>query len=350
MNTTLPAHRSVNRIMTLVSLALMPALLAYTWIFGWGVVLNVLLASLTAVAAEALFLKLRGKPFSAPLGDGSAVLTALLLCMALPPLLPWWVVVIGTLAAIVLGKQLYGGMGFNPFNPAMVGYVVLLISFPREMSMWLAPFGGEQPLGLADVLRYVFIDQLPTPVVVSGATPQVEAASGIDAYTMATPLDSMKTGLGLEHTVGEIMAWPMFGYLGGSGWEIINALILLGGLWMLYARLITWHAPVAMLGSLFLIAAIFHLIDPQAYANPLFHVVTGGALLGAFFIATDPVSGATSLRGQLIFGAGVGLLTYIIRTWGGYPDGVAFSILLMNMAAPTIDYYTRPRVFGHKGG
>ncbi len=337
MSFAIQPHLSVPQIMHRVSLALIPALLAYTWIFGWGVVLNVLLAVATALAVEALLLKIRHKPFKAPFGDGSAILTALLLCMALPPLLPWWVVVIGSAIAILLGKQLYGGLGFNPFNPAMVGYVVLLISFPREMSLWMAPIGGEHSLSLLDTLRYVFTEQLPA------------AVGGIDAYTMATPLDALKTGLGMEQAMGEIMAMPMFGYLGGSGWEIINALILLGGLWMLYTRLITWHVPVAMLGTLFLIAGIFHLIDPQSYASPVFHIVTGGALLGAFFIATDPVSGATSLRGQLIFGAGVGLFTYIIRTWGGYPDGVAFSILLMNMAAPTIDYYTRPRVFGHKG-
>lgn len=331
-------NQTVRAIMFKVSLALLPALLAYTWLFGWGVVVNVLLASATALICESTILRLRNRPFAAPLGDGSALLTALLLCMAIPPLLPWWAVVIGTAFAIILGKQIYGGLGFNPFNPAMVGYVVLLISFPREMSQWLAPGGvAGDGMGLMQTLSYVFAGQLPG------------SAATIDAFTMATPLDTLKTGMGLEQGIAEIMASPTFGYLGGSGWEIINGLILLGGLWMLYARLITWHAPVAMLGSLFAIAAVFHLSDPQAFANPLFHLVTGGALLGAFFIATDPISGATSLRGQLVFGAGVGLLTYIIRTWGGYPDGVAFSILLMNMAAPTIDYYTRPRVFGHKG-
>ena len=337
MSFAIQPHQSVRQIMAKVSLALMPALLAYVWLFGWGVVINVLLASGTALILEALILKLRHKPFQAPYGDGSAVLTALLLCMALPPLAPWWLVVIASASAIVLGKQLYGGLGFNPFNPAMVGYVVVLISFPREMSMWLAPQAVETSLGLQETLRYVFGGVLPG------------TASGIDAYTMATPLDALKTGLGLQQGMGEVMAGPMFGYLAGNGWEIINGLILLGGLWMIYSRLITWHAPVAMLLSLFLIAGVFHLIDPQAYASPLFHLFAGGALLGAFFIATDPVSGATSLRGQLIFGAGVGLLTYVIRSWGGYPDGVAFAILLMNMAAPTIDYYTRPRVFGHKG-
>lgn len=329
-------QQSVNQIMHRVSLALLPALLAYTWFFGWGVVFNVLIASATALLLEALILTLRQKPFRAPWGDGSAILTALLLCMALPPLLPWWVVVIGSGMAIVLGKQLYGGLGFNPFNPAMVGYVVLLISFPREMSIWAAPV-AEQGLNLLETLHYVFTQQLP-------------GAMTIDAYTMATPLDALKTGLGIEQAMSEIMAGPMFGYLGGAGWEFINLLILLGGLWMIYTRLITWHVPVAMLGTLFIFAGVFHLIDPEIYASPIFHLATGGALLGAFFIATDPVSGATSLKGQLIFGAGVGLFTYIIRTWGGYPDGVAFSILLMNMAAPTIDYYTRPRVFGHKGG
>ncbi|MCW8827687.1 MAG: electron transport complex subunit RsxD [Gammaproteobacteria bacterium] len=329
---------AVNAVMLEVSLALLPALAAYTWLFGWGVIFNVLLAIATALLSEAAVLRMRGREVAATLGDGSALLTALLLAIALPPLAPWWLIVVGTAFAIIFAKQLYGGLGFNPFNPAMVGYVVLLISFPLEMTSWLAPLDvREHTLDLSATAAYVFGGQLPLQ-------------GGIDSLTMATPLDTVKTRLGLEHTMGEILRDPVLGILGGRGWEIVNAMVLLGGLWMLFRRLITWHVPVAMLGTLFVTSGLFHLIDPEHYSGPLFHIASGGALLGAFFIATDPVSGATSTRGRIIFGIGVGLFTFIIRAWGGYPDGVAFSILLMNMAAPTIDYYTRPRVFGHTGG
>jgi electron transport complex protein RnfD len=170
--------------------------------------------------------------------------------------------------------------------------------------------------------------------------------SGLDTLSGATPLDTIKTRLDMGVALEQIMAAPLFGYLGGRGWELVNGMILLGGLWLLIKRVISWHVPVAMLGTLFATASIFHLINPGVYADPLFHLFAGGAMLGAFFIATDPVSGATSNRGRLLFGAGAGLLVFVIRSWGGYPDGVAFAVLLMNMVAPTLDYYTRPRVFG----
>lgn len=329
---------TLSGVMYQVSLALLPALLAYIWLFGWGVLFNIILGVASALLSEALMLKLRGRPAGPALGDGSAVLTALLLAIALPPLAPWWLIVIGSAFAIIFAKQLYGGLGFNPFNPAMIGYVVLLISFPLEMTSWLAPTSlNAQPLSLGATASYVFGGQLPPTLA-------------LDGLTMATPLDTLKTRLGLEHTIGEILRAPVFGTLGGHGWELINGLVLLGGLYLIFKRLITWHVPVAMLGTLFLVSGLFHLIDPEHYAGPLFHIASGGALLGAFFIATDPVSGATSNRGRIVFGIGVGLFTFIIRAWGSYPDGVAFSVLLMNMAAPTIDYYTRPPVFGQKGG
>ncbi len=329
---------SVSSVMMQVNLALLPALAAYTWLFGWGVLFNVIIASATALVSEGIIVRLRGYPVAATLADGSALLTALLLAIAIPPLAPWWLITIGTAFAIIFAKQLYGGLGYNPFNPAMIGYVLLLISFPLEMTSWGAPLGlREHGLSFGETASYVFHGLLP-------------ASSGIDTLTAATPLDTIKTQLGLEYTIDEITKSPIYGYVGGRGWEIVNGLILLGGLYLMFRRIITWHVPVAMLGTLFLVAGLFHLTNPEHYAGPMFHLASGAAMLGAFFIATDPVSGATSNSGRLIFGAGVGLLVYIIRTWGGYPDGVAFSVLLMNMAAPTIDYYTRPRVFGHKEG
>lgn len=333
----LPVQPQVARMMQLLLLALLPGILCAWWVLGWGVVFNLLLAGLTAVAAEALMLRLRGRAVLSTLGDYSALVTGLLLALALPPLAPWWIPVIGTLFAIVLAKHLYGGLGYNPFNPAMIGYVVLLISFPREMTLWVPPaMLGMPALDLFESLRLVFTGVLPPNL-------------GIDALTMATPLDSLKIRLGLNETLTEITTSPLFGNYGGTGWEWINFWFLVGGLVLLYFKVIRWQIPVAMLGSLFLISALFHLGDSDQYASPLFHLFSGAAMLGAFFIATDPVSAATTTRGRLYFGAGIGALVFIIRTWGGYPDGVAFAVLLMNMAAPTIDYYTRPRSFGHKG-
>ncbi len=320
-----------------VAYALIPGVLLYSWLFGWGVIINVLLVTITALATEALMLRLRQRPIKMFLTDGSALVTALLLGLALPPLAPWWMVVIGAAFAIIFAKHLYGGLGFNPFNPAMIGYVMLLISFPREMTSWPAPLSlTEAHLTLSQSLAYVFGGNLP-------------AGIKLDALTMATPLDALKTNLGLDKTMQEITASPIFGSIAGSGWEWVNIAFLGGGLWLMYKNIISWHVPAATLGSLALISMVFFLIDSTAYTSPLFHLFSGAAILGAFFIATDPVSGATTPKGRIYFGIGVGILTYVIRTWGGYPDAIAFSILLMNMAAPTIDYYTRPRVFGHGG-
>lgn len=325
---------SVDRVMLRVIYALLPATALYAWLYGWGVVTNIVIVVVVALLAETLVLWLRHRPILSTLFDGSALVTALLLAIALPPLAPWWLAALGALFAIVLAKQLYGGLGYNPFNPAMVGYVILLVSFPLEMTRWTAPLSLlETPPGLAASLQQVFLG--------SGL---------IDSITMATPLDTIKTELSRQVTIGSTMANnPTFGLLAAGGRDPITLLLLIGGVWLIFKRVIGWQVPLAMLGSLFLIAALFNLIDPERYSSPLFHLFNGGAMLGAFFIATDPVSGATSPRGRILFGIGAGLLTYTIRTWGGYPDGVAFAVLLMNMAAPTIDYYTRPRVYGVQG-
>ena len=327
----LPASGSVSRMMSFVLLALLPGSLCAAWLFGWGVLVNILLAGLAAITAEAVMLMARKRPVLPVLQDGSALLTGVLLALALPPLAPWWIPVIGSLFAIVIAKQLYGGLGYNPFNPAMAGYVVLLISFPRELSLW--PATG-QVLGLQDTLLLVFSGSLPDTLT-------------LDAITMATPLDAVKTRLGLSETLTEIRDSAVFGSFAGAGWEWLNLWFLLGGLWLLQQKIIKWQIPAGMLGGLFLTALLFYAWNPDIYASPLFHLFSGAAMLGAFFIATDPVSASTTPRGRLYYGFGIGVLTYVIRTWGGYPDGVAFAVLLMNMAAPTIDYYTRPRVFGH---
>ncbi len=330
----LPAQSNVARVMGEVLLALLPGILCAAWFFGWGVLVNIIIAATTCVAAEAVVLAMRGRAVRATLGDRSALLTGVLLALCLPPLAPWWIPVIGSLFAIVIAKQLYGGLGYNPFNPAMIGYVVLLISYPRELTLWNPPTGIEaQHLNLSQTLALIFTNSLP-------------AETTIDALTMPTPLDATKTALGLGQTLNEIKASPLFGHYGGVGWEWLNLSYLIGGLYLLMRRIISWHIPAGMLGALFLVALVFYASDTDAFPSPLFHLFSGAAMLGAFFIATDPVSASTTPRGRLLYGAGIGLFAYVIRTWGGYPDGVAFGVLLMNMAAPTLDYYTKPRVFG----
>ena len=332
----LPVSNDLSRLMRKVMLALIPGALILFWFFGWGIIFNLLIATSTALLAEAAVLRLRGKPVRPALLDGSAALTGLLLGLSIPPLAPWWIPVVGVLFAIVITKQLYGGIGYNPFNPAMVGFVVLIISFPLQMTLWSPPTGiGQEGPGFSDTLQLVF----------AGRPPEGET---LDSVTMATPLDESKTQSGLNLTWDEILADPRFGNYGGYGWEWVNLAFLLGGLWLWKQGAIQWHIPAGMLGGLFVISLMFYFADADGYGSPLFHLFSGATMLGAFFIATDPVSAATTPRGRIYYGAGIGVLVYIIRTWGGYPDGIAFGVLLMNMAAPTIDYYTKPRVFGQR--
>ncbi len=323
----------LDRTMLHVVLALIPGTAALFWYFGWGVLINIAIATTVAWGSEALVLLIRKRPVLVTLKDNSALVTAWLLAISLPPLLPWWLTALGIAFAIIFAKQLYGGLGYNPFNPAMVAYVVLLISFPLEMTQWLAPATvGPETLSLSETLQIMFFEELPT--------------GGWDALSGATPLDKIKTDLALLKTVSEAKADPLFSTLSGHGWQSVAFCYLLGGIYLIYKKVISWHTPIAVLGGISVIALIFYLLNSEAYTSPLFHIFSGGALLGAFFIATDPVSSCTSNKGKLVYGAGIGLLTYIIRTWGGYPDGIAFAVLLMNMAAPFIDYYTKPRVFG----
>ena len=320
-----------------VLLALVPAAAVYTWFFGFGLVINFLVAALAALLTEAAILTLRRRPVRRAMRDGSALVTAALLSFALPPLLPWWIPALGGCVGITLGKQLYGGLGKNLFNPAMVAYVLLLASFPVAMTLWLPPRMGDidyQALGLVDAVRYSYDGELPPDLTV-------------DALTRATPLDMVKEGLRSGSTFDELRASSLIATFGGRGWEWINNFIALGGLYLLYNGVIRWQIPVAVLAGVLVPAGLLHLLDPSSYASPAFHLFSGATLLGAFFIATDPVSAATSERGRLIFGAGIGVLTYSIRTWGGYPDGLAFAVLLMNATVPLIDRYTQPRIYGH---
>ncbi|WP_019530565.1 electron transport complex subunit RsxD [Dasania marina] len=327
-------HRPLSTadVMQLVLLATLPGLLALTHFFGWGTLTNLVIALPLAIAFEALVLKLRQRPLGFYLQDYSAVVTAVLLAIALPPYSPYWLIAIGIFFSIVIAKQLYGGMGYNPFNPAMVGYVVLLISFPVEMTQWAAPFGAlsnEQPNLLA-ALQHAF------------------TGTAIDGHTMATPLDVLKNNN--SELVADLFANNTgFGRWAGLGWEWVNLGFLAGGCFLLYKRVFTWHAPVAMLSSLAFCSLFFYDGGSSASkGSPLFHLLSGATMFGAFFIITDPVTSAVSNRGRLVYGALIGLLLFVIRAWGNYPDALAFAVLLMNFAAPFIDYYTQPRTYGHK--
>lgn len=320
---------STSRVMQNVLLATVPGIIVLTHFFGFGTLVNILWACLLALGFEALALKLRKRPIGFYLGDYSALVTAVLLGIALPPYSPWWLIAVGIGSAILLAKHLYGGLGYNPFNPAMVGYVVLLISFPVQMTSWAPPRGvGELP-GLMAALQACFLP------------------ASFDGVTMATPLDVLKQNKSL---LMEDL-WQQnaqFGRWAGIGWEWANLAFLAGGLWLLYQRIFTWHAPVAMLVVLALMAALFYDGGSSASGgSPLFHLLSGATMFGAFFIVTDPVSSAVSNLGRLVYGAMIGLLVYLIRVYGNYPDAIAFAVLILNFTAPFIDQYTQPRTYGH---
>lgn len=331
------AAPGVPAMMRQVIYALLPAIACFAWFFGPGVIVNCVIAVLAALFTETLAVRLRGREPLPALGDGSAIVAALLLALALPPLLPWWITFAGTAFAIGVAKHLYGGLGYNVFNPAMAGYVAVLVSFPDAMTMW-------PPARIGD-LDYAELSAAATLVyALSGTLP---AGLTVDLVTGATALDSIRLGLDRMQTMEEIRASPVFGDFGGAGWEWVGNFVLLGGLWLLYRGIIRWQIPVAVLTGLLLPATLFWLVDPATHAGPGTHLFTGGALLCAFFIATDPVSAAATDRGRLLYGAGIGLLTYVIRSWGTWADGVAFAVLFMNMLVPLIDRLTRPRVYGH---
>jgi electron transport complex protein RnfD len=331
--------------MRLVMLAMIPGILMQTWFFGWGTIIQIGLAVITAIVTEAAILEMRKRDFERALKDYSAVLAAMLLAVSIPPFAPWWVIVIGTFFAIGIVKQLYGGLGFNVFNPAMAGYVMLLVSFPVQMTQWLPPENlAQYSHNFMDAVYAVF-----TGFSVEGFS-LAQLQTGIDGTTMATGLDTVKTGLAQGLTYSEMIEFPIFdsvvtGLGVASSWVSLGYLI--GGLYLLKQNVINWHIPVSMIAGLVICSLIMSLVDTDLYPSSVFHLFNGSIIIGAFFIATDPVSGSTTNKGRLIFGASIGVWVYLIREWGGYPDAVAFAVLIMNMAVPLIDYYTRPRTYGH---
>tara|TARA_B110000285_G_scaffold213685_1_gene258255 strand:+ start:13241 stop:14278 length:1038 start_codon:yes stop_codon:yes gene_type:complete len=331
VNLSSPHHHNLSktsRLMMWVLLATLPGLAAQSYFYGYGTLINLLWASALALSFEALILGLRRRPITPYLTDGSALVTAFLLALALPPFSPWWLTLVAVLFSIVFAKHLYGGLGNNPFNPAMVGYALCLIAFPVSMTQWA---GTESTLTFGQQWHWFWLES------VNG---------GIDAWTRATPLDLMRHTKGL--TLNEVASSnPQLGLgLAASMW--INLAYLLGGLCLLSIRVFTWHAPVAMLASLGFCAGLFHMGEPDLYPSASQQLLTGATMLSAFFIVTDPVTGATSRKGKLVFGAGVGILVFIIRSYGSYPDAFAFAILLMNLSAPLIDTYTKPKAYGHQ--
>lgn len=329
---------SVSRTMVRVQLALVPATLFSFWLFGWPAFFVWALTILSCLGFEALCLRLVGRSdLRATIGDGSAMLTGWLLALTLPPWAPWWVAVVGGFIAIVVGKQVFGGVGQNVFNPAMVARVALLVSFPVPLTQWVAPLplAAFASPGFVDALQF-FLSGAPIP----------------DAIASASLLGHTKTelsrGVDLLHSLAGEHA-PATSWLGaraGSLGESASLLLLGGGLFLLASGVIGWHTPLAVLAGIAIPAAIGHAADPARYLDAASHLLSGAAVLGAFFIATDYVTSPNTGPGQIVFGLGVGLLTWIIRTWGGYPEGMAFAVLLMNALTPVIDRFVKPRILG----
>lgn len=316
-----PSDPRLRSAMQLVLLACVPGLLALFWLHGWGVLINLLLSSCAALATEAVLLSWRKLPVASTLGDGSALVTAVLLAAALPIQAPWWLPVIAACVAIGLGKQAFGGVGRNLFNPAMAGYVFVLLSFPLQMNHWPA-----QAPGLLESLNL-----------------SLGTGDRIDAWASPTVLDVLRHNRSL--TIDELFAsHSAFGHLGGRASEWVNLAFLLGGLFLMQRKVFGWHAPVGLLGALFLFSLVgWNGSGSDSNGSPLLHLLSGSTMLAAFFIATEPVSGCRQPLARLLFGAGAGMLIYLIRTWGSFADGTAFAMLLMNLAAPSLDRWAQRR-------
>jgi electron transport complex protein RnfD len=310
---------TTSRVMRAVLYSLVPACGVAIYFFGLPALVVLLVATLGCLATESVCQRLMKQPVT--ITDGSAAITGVLLALNLPPTCPWWLTLLGSVVAIAIGKQVYGGLGANPFNPALVARVVLLISFPVQMTTWSAP----APPG-----------------------------SGLDLVTTATPLGSWKNAVMLTGQLPADMQGSTISYflgnMPGCIGEVSALALLLGAAYLFYRRILTWHIPTTFIGTVVLLSGLFWLVNPAKYPDPAFHLVTGGLVLGAFYMATDMVTTPVSTRGMLVFGVGCGLLTVLIRLFGGYPEGVSFAILLMNAATPLIDRYLRPRTFGVLAG
>lgn len=315
----LQAPESVRRLMLIVILALLPACAAGVFYFGWPALVVLAVTTASCVGFEALFNRLAGR--ESTVGDLSAALTGLLLGMNLSATTPWWICIIGALLAMGLGKHVYGGLGYNPFNPALVGRVGLLIAFPKHLTTWVPPDGGKWVAKLAD-------------------------GASLDAVTTATPLYTVPEALAAGTPVDVPYLEYFLGRMGGCIGETCAAALLAGGLVLIALRLIRWHVPASYIGTVLVITGVAHALAPEMQPTPLFHLVAGGLFLGAFFMATDMVSSPMTKTGAVVFGIGCGVVTCVIRLWGSYPEGVSFAILFMNALVPLIDRATRGAPFG----
>lgn len=328
--------RSVGKVMALVMLALAPATALGFWNFGWPAVYLWALTIASCIFADALCVRMAGRPGIPAVLDGSAVLTGWLLAMSLPPWAPWWIGAAGGAFAIVVAKHVFGGLGQNLFNPAMAARVMLLISFPIEMTQWLTPASSAQMPGMLQGLAVTF----------GGGVPDAMTSASLLGYVKTEATKGVLVPQALDQVFG---VWSSFlGERSGSLGETSALLLLAGGVFLMLQRIINARIPVAYLLGVGLPALLASTLSPDHYLPPLAHLLAGGTMLAAFFIATDYVTSPSTPLGQWIFGLGCGLLTWIIRTWGAYPEGVAFAVMIMNAATPLIDHYTRPRIFGRR--
>lgn len=319
------SHHSVSEVMRYTIISLVPGIIASIWVLGWGMLIHCVMAIVFAILFETLILVLRKRPLQSFIFDGSAIITALLFALAITPFAPWWVTLCGIFFAIVFAKHLYGGLGYNIFNPAMAGYAFVLVSFPAELNYW--PMINHDA-NLHQTIAILF-DRLTD--------------ADMDGLSGATPLTFSKLKISSMAMLSEFSNIPLFGL---KGWGWINLAFLVGGCCLIIKGIIKWQIPVIILFTVFVLSIIFHNYDPERYVSATFYLFTGGTFLAAFFIATDPVTSATTPLGKIIYAAGIGIFIYTIRTWGNYPDGIAFSVLFMNAMVPLIDYMTRPKVFG----
>mgnify|MGYP001577612145 FL=1 len=315
------SDRTSKKLMYDVVIALIPAFLVSLYVFGIGALIVTAVAVISCLLFEYLIQKFLLKS-EVTIGDGSALITGVLLAFNLPSGIPVWMIVVGSLVAIGVAKMSFGGLGFNIFNPALVGRVFLLISFPVQMTMWTTAVENQTEIA--------------------------------DAVTGATPLGIIKEGLMFGETMAEISSKipslpDMFmGITGGSLGEVSAFALLIGGVYLLIKKVITWHIPVTMLVTMAVMTGIFWVVDSESYASPLIHILSGGALLGAFFMATDLVTSPMTKKGMVVFAMGIAVITVVIRLFGAYPEGVSFAILIMNALVPLINTYFKPRRFGSK--
>lgn len=321
------SHITIDKMMRQVIIALVPGIIVSTWMLGWGVLIHCLIAVIFSLGFESIALTLRGKPLRPFLFDGSVIITGLLFALSITPFAPWWVVLSGLCFAVFFSKQVYGGLGYNIFNPAMAGYAFVLICFPSELNYWPASGGHD----FIQSLKILFAGSL---------------YDNLDSLSGATPLAFTQIQMGNMKMLSELSDITLFGGGGNKGWGWINLAFFSGGCWLMIKRIIKWEIPIIILCTLFLFSAISHGYNPEQYTSATLNLFAGGTWLAAFFIATDPVTSSTTRYGRIIYAAGIGSLIYVIRTWGSYADGIAFSILIMNAMVPLIDYATRPKVFG----